>query len=137
MAAYSTSREILKSKKTLPANLKDQVLGNPAKFSRRTDEAYEIYQPLVVSDKCLECHDDLKKGAVGGVALLRLSTDTLAKSKQSWNVATVEYPAHQYQSGHFHHTGYCLDLCRPRLVDRETPRHRAAWQNYQSSPARR
>jgi methyl-accepting chemotaxis protein len=89
VAAYSTSREILKSKKTLPANLKDQVLGNPAKFSRRTDEAYEIYQPLVVSDKCLECHDDLKTGAVGGVALLRLSTDTLAKSKQSWNVATA------------------------------------------------
>jgi len=89
VAAYSTSRDILKSKKTLPADLKDQVLGNPAKFSRRTDEAFEIYQPLVVSDKCLECHDDFKKGAIGGVTLLRLSTDTLAKSKQSWNIATA------------------------------------------------
>ena len=90
VAACSTSRTILKSKKSLPADLKDQLLASPAKFARRTDEAFEIYQPLIVTDKCLECHDDLKKGAIGGVALLRLSTDTLVKSKQSWNIATAK-----------------------------------------------
>jgi len=90
VASYSTSREIVKSRKTLPADLKNQMLGDSAKLSRRTDEAYEIYQPMVVTDKCLECHDGFKKGAIGGVALLRLSTDTLAKSKQSWTVATAK-----------------------------------------------
>jgi len=90
VAAYSTSHEIVKSRKTLPADLKNKVLANPAKLSRRTDEAYEIYQPMVITDKCLECHDGFKKGAIGGVALLRLSTAALAKSKQSWNNATAK-----------------------------------------------
>lgn len=90
VAAYSTSQDILKSRKALPSDLKSQLLGTPAKFSRRTGEAFEIYQPLVVNDKCLECHDYFKKGAIGGVALLRVSTDTLAKSKESWNVATAK-----------------------------------------------
>ncbi len=89
VAAYSTSHEIVKSRKTLPADLKNQVLGNPARFARRTGDAFEIYNPLVVTAKCLECHDDLKKDAIGGVTLLRLSTDTLAKSSQSWNIATT------------------------------------------------
>ncbi len=89
VAAYSTSHEIVKSRKTLPADLKSQVLGNPARLARRTGEAFEIYQPMVITAKCLECHDSFKKGAIGGVALLRLSTDTLAKSRQNWNVATA------------------------------------------------
>jgi methyl-accepting chemotaxis protein len=90
VAAYSTSRDILKSQKTLPADLKSQLLTTPGKLSRRTGEAFEIYRPMVASAKCLECHDDFKEGAIGGVALLRLSTDTLAKSRESWNVATAK-----------------------------------------------
>jgi len=93
VAAYSTSREIVKSRKTLPADLKNQVLSDPAKFARRTGEAFEIYKPMVVTAKCLECHDDYKKGTIAGVALLRLSTDTLAKSKQKWNDATTKIQA--------------------------------------------
>ena len=42
----------------------------------------------MVTSKCLECHDDLKKDAIGGVAVLRLSTATLAKSEQDWIGAT-------------------------------------------------
>jgi methyl-accepting chemotaxis protein len=90
VAAYSTSGEILKSRKLLPADVKTQVLGDPAKFTRRTSEAFEIYKPLVVTAKCIECHDDVKQGGTRGVALLRLSTDTLAKSKASWNAATAK-----------------------------------------------
>jgi hypothetical protein len=87
---YSTSREILKSHKTLPGEVRNQVLGSPAKFTRRTGEAFETYQPLAVSDKCLECHDNFKKGTIGGVALLRLSTETLTKSKTDWTAATAK-----------------------------------------------
>jgi len=90
VAAYSTSHEIVKSRKTLPADLNNQLLNDPTKLSRRTGEAFEIYQPMVITDKCLECHDSFKKGAIGGVALLRLSTDALAKSKQNWTVATAK-----------------------------------------------
>ena len=90
VAAYSTSREILKSRKTLPADLKAQVLSDPAKLSRSTGEAFEIYRPMVVTAKCIECHDGVRPGDIGGVALLRFSTDTLVKSKQNWNVAVTK-----------------------------------------------
>jgi len=90
IVAYSTSREIVKSRKTLPPELKGRLLASPAKFERRTAEAFEIYCPMLTTAKCLECHDDLKSGDVGGVALLRLSTSTLAKSKANWTAATTE-----------------------------------------------
>jgi len=88
MAAYSARHDILKTKKTLPVDLKAQLLANPARVSRRTDEAFEIYHPMLVSAKCIECHTEFKKGEIGGVEVLRLSTDVLAKSKQNWNAAT-------------------------------------------------
>ena len=89
-ATFSARRDILKSKKTLPADLKAQLLANPARVSRRTDEAFEIYRPMLVSDKCVECHTEFKKGEIGGVEVLRLSTGVLAKSKQDWNLATAQ-----------------------------------------------
>jgi hypothetical protein len=90
IAAYSTSREILASKKTIPAEVNQQLLLNPATFERRTDEAFEIYRPLVVSDNCVDCHSDLKKGALGAIALMRFSTATLATSKGNWSAATTK-----------------------------------------------
>lgn len=90
LVAFSTSREVLKSRKTLPAELKSQLFTNPEKFSRRTDAAYEIYKPMVVSAKCLECHDDIKAGQIGGVALVRLSTDTLKTARTNWVASTTK-----------------------------------------------
>jgi methyl-accepting chemotaxis protein len=89
-AAYSSSHEVLKSRKTLAPDIKNQVLSSPAKMSRRTSDAFEIYGPMLVTAKCLECHDDFKQGAIGGVALLRISTDTLTKSEKSWIAATTK-----------------------------------------------
>ena len=90
VVGYSSSHDVLKAKKTLSPDVKNQVLGNPEKLSRRTPEAFEIYSPMVVTAKCLECHDDLKKGSIGGVALLRVSTDTLTRSEKSWIAATAK-----------------------------------------------
>jgi len=101
VAAYSTSREILKSRKPLAAELKDKVLGDPARYARRTREAFEIYNPMVVTAKCLECHDDFKLGNIGGVALLRLSTDTLDQSKRGWRIATAKIQKTDLQSAVF------------------------------------
>jgi methyl-accepting chemotaxis protein len=90
VVAFSSSHEVLKSRKTLPGDTKNQVLSDPAKRSRHTGEAFEIYRPMVVTPQCLECHDDFKKGAIGGVALLRISTTTLTKSERNWISATTE-----------------------------------------------
>jgi methyl-accepting chemotaxis protein len=90
VAAYSSSHEVLKSRKTLPDDMKNQVLSDPAKRSRHTRDAFEIYRPMVVVPKCLECHDDFKQGTIAGVALLRLSTATLTRSEQNWISATTK-----------------------------------------------
>ncbi len=89
-AGFSSSHEVLKSRKTLPSDMKNQVLSDPAKRFRQTSDAFEIYRPMVVKQKCLECHEDFKTGAIGGVAVLRLSTATLAKSQQNWVSATAD-----------------------------------------------
>ena len=52
--------------------------------------AFEIYKPIMVASVCSDCHDDKKLGTVGGVALLRLSTDTLVKSRQNWSTAAAQ-----------------------------------------------
>ena len=62
------------------------MLSRPDRLNRRTGEAFEIYRPMVVASKCLECHDDFKEGKIGGVALLRISTETLAKSRANWGM---------------------------------------------------
>jgi len=89
VAAYSTSPEILKSKKPLPADLKIQLTTSPNKLERKTDGAFEIYKPMVVTAKCLECHDDFKAGEVGGVALVRFSTETLTSARTNWMASTA------------------------------------------------
>jgi hypothetical protein len=86
--ASSASREILKSKKTIPADIKGRLLTNPEKLSRLHDGAFEIYQPMVVTAKCLECHDNFKEGSIGGIQLLRLSADALAASRRDWTAAS-------------------------------------------------
>jgi len=93
VAAYSSSREVMKERKTLPGEVRSQVLSAPSKLRRRTSEAFEIYRPMMVTSKCLECHDDLKNGGIGGVALLRLSTAALAKSEQDWITAATNIQA--------------------------------------------
>ena len=90
VVGFSSSHEVLKSRKTLSSDIKDQVLGSPAKQSRQTSDAFEIYRPLIVVPKCLECHEDFKAGAIGGVAVLRLSTSSLVKSERSWSSSTSQ-----------------------------------------------
>ena len=81
--AFSTV-PITKPKKTLPADLQGRLLSDPSQFARRTEQAFEIYHPVVVTKKCLECHDNMKEGAVGAVAVLRCSTAALAQSRENW-----------------------------------------------------
>ena len=90
VAAFSTSHDITRARKQLPGEVKDQVLAKSEKYTRKTAEAFEIYQPIVVTASCLECHDDLKAGGVGGVGVLRVSTQALENAKADWNLATTK-----------------------------------------------
>jgi methyl-accepting chemotaxis protein len=72
VVTYSTDAAFIK--KSVPADLKSALFSKPDRFSRRAAETLEIYQPIVAEAACIECHGDWKKGEVGSVALLRLST---------------------------------------------------------------
>jgi methyl-accepting chemotaxis protein len=74
--------------KSLPAELRDSLLRNPAKFKRLTSEAFEIYEPQSIKADCIRCHTDWPSTGVAGVLAMRFSTSSLAKAKQDW-AATV------------------------------------------------
>jgi hypothetical protein len=82
VAIFSSSPAFLQ--KSLPSDIKSQLLSKPEKISRRSTEAFEIYQPMLVEKKCVECHDDKKIGSIGAVTLFRFSADGLAKANQNW-----------------------------------------------------
>ena len=43
-------------KHTLASDVKDQLLSNPGRLTRRTGEAVEIYQPQIIQADCVRCH---------------------------------------------------------------------------------
>ncbi len=71
-------------KKELPADLKQSLYASPAVFKRRTDDSFEIYQPLAIQQRCIECHTNLKLGQIHGVISLRFSAEALKHAEQSW-----------------------------------------------------
>jgi methyl-accepting chemotaxis protein len=85
VVAYSTHAVNLK--KSLPAELKSALLSRPEKQVRRTNEAVEIYQPLVAEASCVECHTDWKKDSIGGVGYVRLSTAEITAACQAWDTS--------------------------------------------------
>ncbi|MGO8697392.1 MAG: methyl-accepting chemotaxis protein [Limisphaerales bacterium] len=89
VASFSTHHDFVKSRKELSPEIKAQVLAKTDNYIRRTDEAFEIYQPIEVTKSCLECHDDLKAGTIGGVGVLRVSTKAVETSKADWNLAAA------------------------------------------------
>ena len=67
--------------RSLPPEVGAKVLHAPDRLTRRTDDAFEIFQPHMAVASCLQCHDEWKAGQVGGVVALRFSTATLAKAQ--------------------------------------------------------
>ena len=84
---HSSSPEFLKH--TLPAELRDKLLLQTKIVKRLQPEAFEIYEPQLVTPDCRRCHLDWKEGGVGGVLAIRFSTTTLNSSKASWAATQV------------------------------------------------
>jgi methyl-accepting chemotaxis protein len=66
----------------LPAELHDRLLADLQDVSRRTNGAFEMYQPQKVQADCVRCHTSWKQGEPGGVLLCRFSTDSLTQAQQ-------------------------------------------------------
>ncbi len=71
-------------KKELPAELKKPLMTSSETIRRRTDKSFEIYQPVVIQQMCIECHTNLKVGQIHGTLSLRFSADELKKAEQTW-----------------------------------------------------
>ena len=78
-------------KNYLPDALKKQLLSQENKFTRRTDVAYEIYQPHKVIRDCIRCHTSWGEGQIGGITLFRFSTAAMVQAKTQWENSIAEF----------------------------------------------
>jgi len=81
-AAYSSDPARLKQ--ALPLELKEPLYATGQLQKRRTEESFEIYQPVPADQICVSCHTELKPGQICGVMGMRFSAETLKTAEQSW-----------------------------------------------------
>ena len=71
----------------------------PERFERRTADAFEIYEPQVVTTDCLRCHTTWKAGDTGGTLLCRFSTESLTQTQQASAASMAKIKTSQITSG--------------------------------------
>ena len=70
-------------KQEMPAELKP-LYASPDPLRRRTADSFEIFQPLVITASCRECHTGETVGHVHGVLAMRFSADALKTAEHAW-----------------------------------------------------
>ena len=90
IVTYASDTSFLK--RALPPEVKTIVFGKPTKLIRPMPEATEVYQPLLATKACLECHTDWKPDSIIGGTLVRFSNQAIREAKSSWtsSLAGVE-----------------------------------------------
>ena len=78
VAQYSSEKKLRGQK--FPAELKQSALSSADRITRRTAEAFEVYQPQIAKANCIECHE-WKEGQIGGILAFRFSTETFERAK--------------------------------------------------------
>ena len=68
----------------LDADVLEQVTRTAARLDRRSKDAFEVYQPFVATETCIQCHPGWKQGQVGGVLGLRVSDASFLRAQKSW-----------------------------------------------------
>jgi len=76
-------------KRALDAPLKQALFTGATKILRQTEDAFELYQPLVAQKACVECHTDWKEGQIGGVELIRFSNADYRQAQKEWVDSTA------------------------------------------------
>ena len=79
---YSTKPEFLGQ--ILAPALRNQLMAKKEVIRRRTETAFEIFQPEMIVAECVRCHTTWKDGEVGGITAFRFSTQTLAQAGEQW-----------------------------------------------------
>lgn len=77
----SSHADLLRQKKQIPPEIKTRLREKPVRIARQTEDAFEVYQPLITEEKCVKCHSNLKVGSLAGITLLRFSTDPIKATR--------------------------------------------------------
>lgn len=77
-------------KEELGPELKNLLVTKGERSRQRTDSAYEIYVPVMVSPACMECHKEYKDSKVAGVLAYRYSTAGLVEAQDKWKAFVKE-----------------------------------------------
>jgi methyl-accepting chemotaxis protein len=79
VVTHSTDSGFLKN--SMAPDVRSVLQSKPGRLERRTDAAFEIYEPLIVNPDCVRCHTTWKQGGTGGTLLCRFSTESLTQTK--------------------------------------------------------
>jgi methyl-accepting chemotaxis protein len=80
-AIHASDREDVGGR--LDSAVYEQVMDTGKRFDRRVGDAFEIYEPFIAVERCIQCHSEWKLGQVGGVLGVRLSNTSLVKAQRS------------------------------------------------------
>jgi hypothetical protein len=94
---HSSCAEYLRH--TLPNEMRDPLLVQAHKVERLQPEAFEIYEPQIVTPDCRRCHLDWKEGGIGGVLAFRFSTTVMNNSKVSWEATQTRLRREAMRAG--------------------------------------
>jgi len=78
-ALYSSDPSLIG--KTLPVDLKKQLQASPQRLTRRSADAFEIYQPQIAVAECLRCHREWKENSICSITAFRFSSATLTQAE--------------------------------------------------------
>jgi hypothetical protein len=84
IATYSSQLNLVRNRHRLATEIMDQTRTAREPVHRRTQEAFEIYRPIIATAKCLECHETMEKNKIGAIAVLRYSTRALVNADTAW-----------------------------------------------------
>ncbi|WP_404425289.1 methyl-accepting chemotaxis protein [Nibricoccus sp. IMCC34717] len=82
VAAESTLPAVKKTK--LPQPVVDRFQKDATPWRERTDDSFILFQPMPVTDACIECHKNYKGRVTGGIYRYRFSTEELRHAEAKW-----------------------------------------------------
>ena len=81
-AVFSSQKDAVGRR--LESSVLDRVVESGKRFDRRLNNAFEVYQPFLATQTCLQCHSEWKEGKVGGVLGLRVSDASFLRAQKTW-----------------------------------------------------
>ena len=82
VAKDSTVPAMLKTR--LPDDIQERVQRDATPWKERNEESFVLYQPMPVTQTCLECHPNYKQHVSGGLYRYRFSTADLKQAQSKW-----------------------------------------------------